>query len=79
MPRRQIGGVEGVSYSFFNFGARSGRWLTLRLDRFTPRKRDPVASVQETGWATGPVWTGAERRKTLASTEDRTASHPACS
>jgi len=26
---------------------------------FTPRK-DPVPILQETGWATGPVWTGAE-------------------
>ena len=27
--------------------------------RFTPGK-DPVLIVQETGWAPGPVWTGAE-------------------
>ena len=26
---------------------------------FTPGK-DPVPIVQETGWASGPVWTGAE-------------------
>ena len=26
---------------------------------FTPAK-DPVPNVQEAGWATGPVWTGAE-------------------
>ena len=26
---------------------------------FIPRK-DPVPIVQEAGWATGPVWTGAE-------------------
>jgi len=26
---------------------------------FTPGK-DPVPTVQEAGWATGPVWTGAE-------------------
>jgi hypothetical protein len=23
-----------------------------------PRERDPVPTVQEAGWATGPVWTG---------------------
>ena len=34
-------------------------WLTPRLCRFTPGK-DPVPIVQEAGWATGPVWTGAE-------------------
>jgi len=26
-----------------------------------PRERDPVPIVQETGWASGPVWTGAHR------------------
>ena len=36
-----------------------GGWSTSRPGRFTPRK-DPVPIVQEDGWATGPVWTGAE-------------------
>ena len=27
--------------------------------RFT-RRKDPVPVVQEAGWASGPVWTGAE-------------------
>jgi hypothetical protein len=36
-----------------------GRWSTPRPCRFTPRK-DPVPIVQEAGWASGPVWTGAE-------------------
>ena len=30
-----------------------------RLGRFTPGN-DPVPIVQEAGWASGPVWTGAE-------------------
>jgi hypothetical protein len=30
---------------------------------FTPGK-DPVPIVQETGWAPGPVWTGAENLAT---------------
>ena len=25
-----------------------------------PRERDPVPTVQKVGWATDPVWTGAE-------------------
>ena len=29
------------------------------LAAFTPRK-DPVSIVQEAGWASGPVWIGAE-------------------
>ena len=36
-----------------------GGWSAPRPGRFTPRK-DPVPIVQEAGWATGPVWTGAE-------------------
>jgi hypothetical protein len=29
-------------------------------DRSLPHGKDPVAIVQEAGWAPGPVWTGAE-------------------
>jgi hypothetical protein len=34
-------------------------WSTPRPGRFTPGK-DPVPIVEETGWAPGPVWIGAE-------------------
>ena len=34
-------------------------WSAPRPGRFNPRI-DPVAIVQETGWAPGTVWTGAE-------------------
>ena len=40
---------------------------------FTPGK-DPVPTVQEAGWAPGPVWTGA---KNLALTGTRTPDRPA--
>jgi hypothetical protein len=36
-------------------------WSTPRLGRFTAGK-DPVPTVQEAGWAPGPVWTGADPR-----------------
>jgi hypothetical protein len=36
-----------------------GVWSTSRRGRFTPRK-DPVPIVLEAGWASWPVWTGAE-------------------
>ena len=36
-----------------------GGWSTPRRGRFTPGK-DPLPIVQEAGWASGPVWTGAE-------------------
>jgi hypothetical protein len=30
-----------------------------------PRERDPITTVQEAGWAPGPVWTGAENHDPL--------------
>ena len=36
-----------------------GECSTPRPGRFNPGK-DPVPIVQEAGWASGPVWTGAE-------------------
>ena len=30
-----------------------------------PREKDPVPTVQEAGWAPGPVWTGAENNEEL--------------
>jgi hypothetical protein len=37
-------GSRGITYSFFNVGARWGGWSTPRLGRFTPGK-DPVSIV----------------------------------
>ena len=34
-------------------------WALDGMGRFTPGK-DPICTVQEAGWVTGPVWTGAE-------------------
>ena len=50
-----------------------GGWSTPSPGRFTPGK-DPVPIVQETGWAPGPVWTGAEN---LAPTGIRSPYRPA--
>ena len=41
-----------------------------------PRERDPVLTVQEAGWAPGPVGTGGEN---LALTGIGSPDHPACS
>jgi len=35
-------------------------------------ERAPIPIVQEAGWASGPVGTGLEKRKSLASTGFRT-------
>ena len=41
-------------------GTRRGRGVSVTpRPLFTPGK-DPVPTVQEAGWAPGPVWTGAE-------------------
>jgi len=39
-----------------------GGWSTPRPGRFTPGK-DTVPTVQEAGWAPGPVWTGEEKSR----------------
>jgi hypothetical protein len=49
-----------IALLFHDYSTRRG-WEVSVTTRplFTPRK-DPVTIVQETGWAPGPVWTGAE-------------------
>jgi hypothetical protein len=67
-------GSRDIALSFLDHGTRRG-WgvsITPRL-LFTPWK-DPVPTVQEAGWAPGPVWTGAEIPPRIRSPE-----HPACS
>jgi len=54
------GGVEVQLYSFLNLGVR-WKWVVSVTPRpFYPHGRDPVPIVQEAGWASGQVWTGAE-------------------
>jgi hypothetical protein len=36
-----------------------GEWLTTRPGHFT-HGHNPISILYETGWALGPVWTGAE-------------------
>jgi hypothetical protein len=44
------------------------------LRPFSTTGKDPVPILQEAGWATGPVWTGAEN---LAPTGIRSPDRPA--
>ena len=71
MRHRQ--GVEVHLYSFFNLGARWGKWSMPCPGCFTPKK-DLVLTVQEARWAPGPVYTGAEN---LAPTRIQYLDHPA--
>jgi hypothetical protein len=53
-------GSRGIALTFLDHGTWRG-WGVSVTPRplFTPGK-DPVSIVQEAGWASGPVWTGAE-------------------
>jgi hypothetical protein len=66
-PRRPREGVEVQLYSFFNLGAQRHAPAAL------PPGKDPVPTVQEDGWASGPVWTDVEN---LAPTGIRSMDRP---
>ena len=53
---------RGIALLFHDRGTRRG-WLVSSTTRphFTPRK-EPVLILQETGRASGPVWTGGKSR-----------------
>ena len=53
-------GSRRIALLFLDHGTRRGWGVSITpRPLFTPGK-DPVPIVQEAGWATGPVWTGAE-------------------
>ena len=64
---------RGIALLFHDRSTRT-RWVVSVTPRpyFTPRK-DPVPTVQEAGWAPGPVWTGGKSRPTGIQSPD----HPA--
>jgi hypothetical protein len=67
-------GSRGIALPFHDHGTRRGWGVTVTpWPLFTPGK-DPVPVVQETGWAPGPVWTGAEN---LTPTGIRSPDRPA--
>ena len=49
----------GTAQLLLNLGTRREYGQHHAPAAFTPGK-DPVPIVQEAGWASGPVWTGAE-------------------
>ena len=51
--KSEMGGT-GIALNIHNLGVNA----TLRP--LYPRERDPVPIVQEVGWASVPVWTGAQ-------------------
>jgi hypothetical protein len=60
MPRRPKGGVEVQLYSFLTSTIDGGWVVNATFQPPYPWERDPVAIVWEAGWASEPVWAGAE-------------------
>ena len=53
-------GSRSIALLFHDRGTRRGWGVSITpWSLFTPGK-DPIPTVQEAGWAPGPVWTGAE-------------------
>ena len=49
-----------------------GEGSASRPGRSSPARKDPVPIVQEAGWASGPVWTGAEKSRPPPGFDPRT-------
>ena len=64
---------RGIALLFHDRGTRRG-WVVSSTPRlhFTPGK-DSVRTLQEVGWAPGPVWTGGKSRPHRGSIPDRPA------
>ena len=53
-------GSRGIALPFLDHGTRRGWVVSVTPQPLFTLGKDPVSIVQEAGWATGPVWTGAE-------------------
>ena len=67
-------GVDVYLYSFLTTALEGGEGSASRPCRSVTPGNDPVPIVQESGWAPGTVWTGAEN---LAPTGNRSPDRPA--
>ena len=67
-------GSRGIALLFHDHDTRRGLGVSVTPRPLSTPGKDPVPIVQETGWAPGPVWTGAEN---LAPTEIRSLDRPA--
>jgi hypothetical protein len=69
-------GSRSVALLILKLGARYG-CVGQRHDLAAlPPKKSTALTVQEAGWATGPVWTGVKKRKYLAPSGIRVLKHP---
>jgi hypothetical protein len=74
-----LNGSRGIALPILNLGTRRGGWSAPRPGHFTAEK-DPVPSVQEAGWAPGPVWTWAKNHAPtgIRSSDGPARSQPLC-
>jgi hypothetical protein len=49
--------VRGIALLFHDHGTRR---VSVTPQPLSTSGKDPVPTVQEAGWAPGPIWTGAE-------------------
>jgi hypothetical protein len=73
-PQRPLGKVEVWLCSISDLGTRSGWGVSVTPRPHLTSGKDPIPIVQEAGWSSGPVWTGAED---LTTTEIRCPDLPA--
>jgi len=66
---------RGIALYFHDRGTRRGLVVSSTPRPHFTAGKDPVPSLQEVGWAPGPVWTGGKSRPHRDSIPDR----PACS
>ena len=59
MPRSHSGEILFLLYPHTTSAVDGDRWSTRHPGRFTPGKK-PVTIAQQTGWTSGPVWTGTD-------------------
>ena len=72
--RMTYSGSRGIALPFHDHGTRRGWGVSVKPRPLFTSGKNPVHIVQETVWAPGPVWTGAEN---LAPTEIRSPDRPA--
>jgi hypothetical protein len=67
-------GNKGIALLFHDHSTRRGWGVSVTPRPLISPRKEPVPIVQVTGWAPGPVWTGAGN---LAPTGIRSSDHPA--
>lgn len=66
VAQRAEGSSRFVALPVLNLSARRRRVFKATSRPLYTRETPPVAAAQDAGWASLPVWTGKERRKSLS-------------